>query len=727
MLRTTRDRFGSSRRLRHRALATALAAGLLAGGATAASATSAAPTLRGPGAPSVLSLFPRFSAPRDMLVANATGLSAEDLLTTTTLQGVFNAAQQPGRLYLIQNSEDQFWLSQLPHGIRQVTITPPSGQTLVQALLEQFRPFISGAIVTDPSNTDTVNLATTLAGIDHAVVIAPDQESLAASLGIPVLYSFDTAAFTADTPAQTYQWAVTNLLPQATTKLEVVISGTSAGAIRDYAVATKAFVYWLTSTNSAELPVLNTIIEHDPVNTPVLGYVPNENPDVANLSSQGYFLNGTQTVDNESVWASLPSPTLLRQRTQPAPLAARPGTVYVAFLISDGDNIDYDQQTLPVMWQDQDLGTVPAGWTVAPAMVDLAPPLLEYFYRHLPADSELDAGPSGIGYTSQETGADMTQFSELTRELLAQVGEHTVDTYEPAASLSQYAQDGSPASVSKNGPLTYEQAGKTVIFGQTSGYINSIEPLFCTVDQQASSQQAGGAPVFLEPLVNGFIYSPTDLLQVAQSLAQAAQAEGINLVFTTPTELALTMQRYYAGQQAGLPAANVQSQTGAQVLAQPSAGTPFPTAPVQITGPNLVTNPSGASGTTGWTAAGGTVTATTYQGAPALQWTSDVTSGQSWIHYYPDVTDGDTYTFSADVAGSGQLFIDVYNGSSDEQTLAVNLTSAYQKITWTDTIPASAPGGQTGNAPQLQIREVGAGPVTAYIASASVAQSTAPC
>ncbi|MGD0559092.1 MAG: hypothetical protein ABSA93_29480, partial [Streptosporangiaceae bacterium] len=414
------------------------------------------------------------------------------------------------------------------------------------------------------------------------------------------------------------------------------------------------------------------------------------------------------------------------EATRPAPIAATRDTVYVAFQMSDGDNEVYMQQRMPQAWQGPDLGAVPAGWTIAPGTVDYDPAMLEYYNSHLPRNSELEAGPSGIGYTSETSGADMTQFAELTRQIMARDGLDTVDTYEPPAELSQYSDGQYPVGVSKNAPLLYEQTGKTAIYGQTSGYLNTLESLFCTIHQQSTTEQAGGQPLFLEPLVDGFVYGVTDLLHIAQQLTLAGNAAGINFVFTTPTELELTMQRYYAGQEAGLPAANAQSMTGAQVLAEPSAGSPLPTGTVQVTGQNLVTNPSGASGTTGWTTSGGTVTATTYLGQPALQWTSDVTSAESWVHYYPAVTDGQTYTFSADVAGSGQVFMDIYDGS-DETTLPVQLTSAYQQLTWTVTIPSNAATGQTGSAPQLQIRDSGAGPVSLYISDASVAASTAAC
>lgn len=705
-------------------LAIGVAAALIAAGAGAAA--TAAPASAKAGDSASASLWPRFSPPNSVLVADATSLDHDDLLTAATLQGLYNSAQMPSRLYLIQRPEDQFWLTQLPSSIRVKQLPSPSQGGLLQMLLQRFRGVIRGAIETDPANADTVNLATTMAGIDHAIVIDPSQIPLAVSLGIPVLYNFDTAAFTADSVVQTYQWAVQNLLPLTSTKLLVMLPPGNGGDIRDYTVATKAFIFYLTSTDSAEQTVMNTIFAHTPANTPVMGYIPDEGPDVAYLSSLGHFLNASDDLSNESFWASVPSPASVRQPTQAAPLAAQPNTVYVAFMVSDGDNAQYMQDAMISNWLGPDLGSVPEGWTVAPGSIDFDPAMMEYYSSHVPADSELDSGPSGVGYATQMSGADLTQFAQLTQQYMQRDDLGTVDDWEALGDLAPYAQAAGVTSISANAPLAEEQLGSTVAFGQTSGYTDPAQQMFCTVYQQSSAMQAG-QPLFLEPLVDAWNINPQSVLQIAQSLAMAAQAEGIQIVFTTPTELALTMQSYYAGQDAGLPAANVQSMTGSQVLAEPAVNPSFPASPVQVTGPNLVTNPSGASGTAGWNINGGNLTATTYQGQPAFQWASDRTTAQSWVNYYPDVTNGDTYTFSVDVAGSGQAFLDVYDGNIDETTIPVNLTSSYQTLTWTVTIPSNAPGGQSGSAPQLQVRESGAGPVTVDFANASVYASTAPC
>jgi hypothetical protein len=656
-------------------LLAALAVAVIAG---STASVSAAPLGRTGVSAGSTSLWPRFRTPQVIEVVDGTGLSSADRLTAVTLEGIYNAVQRPGRLYVIQLPDDSFWLTQLPSGIQVTRLAPPVQGGVLQMLLQRFRPFIHGAIVTDPANVDTVNLATTMAGIDHAIVIDPDQEPLVSALGIPVLFSFDTPAFTADSVVQTYQWGVQHLLPWTSTRLLAMLFPTDPGDIRDYAVATGAFTFWLTSTDPAQKPLMNTIIEHTPANTPIMGYIPHEGADVADLSSLGHFLNASDFLRNASVLASMPSPASLHEVTQPAPIAAQPGTVYVAFLVSDGDNAQYMQHRMTQVWQGPDLGSVPEGWTVAPATVEFAPSLLEYFNSHLPGDSELDAGPSGVGYATATPAADLTRFAHLSGEIMRRTGIGTVDTWETLNDLRQYARASRPPSISVGTRLTYERLGHTAVFGQTSGYINPPETLFCTVHQQSGSERPG-QPLFLEPLIDGWNYTPADVLNLAQQLALSGQATGQRYVFTTPTELALTMQRYHEGREAGLAAGNAQSMTGAQVLAEPATGPSFPSSPVQITGPNLVTNPSGVSGTAGWSTAG------------------------------PPRSD------------------DAWNGTTDVNTVPIDLSATYRTLTWTVAIPGNAPTAQTDQAPQLQVREAGAAPVSVYIRDASVAASTSPC
>lgn len=672
-------------------------------------------------------LWPKFSKPDKVYVADVGGLNDTDRLTATTLQGIYNGSGQSSRLYLSTGAQDDFWLTQLPAGVQVSHLQPGPSQSVLQMLLTRFGEVIKGAVITNPSNPDTINLATTMAGLDHAIVIDPSQQPLISDLGIKIMRNFDTADFDGVDPVKTYDWGIKHLLPRTTTRMLDVLRGTTPGGSRDYAVATGSFVFSLTSDDAGQKAVLTKILGHIAPNTPILGYVPDENPDVAYISSLGYFLNGSTNSSNLTVWAAMPSPDRLTQPSEPSPIAARPDTVYVAFLVSDGDNLDYMQGTMAKAWQDPDFGAVPEGWTDAPAAAEISPPLMQYYYDHLPENSELVAGPSGIGYATQLTGTNLTAFSRLTGQIMRRQDLHAVDTFERQDQLSQFAKVSGVTAIAAQNPLVAEQLGDTTAMGQASGYLKTAGALYNSISQQTATIKPG-KPLFIEPLVDAWTLTPTDVLHIAQQLTLAGQKTGIHYVFTTPTELALTMKQYAAGRTAGLPTANQQSMTGEETLQKPIIDPPFPAIPANVTGPNLITNPSGASGTEGWSVdklpwvtGQSTVSATSYQGQPAVHWATSGTNGPDWVHYYPLVTNGSAYRFDVDVAGSGQVFLDVY-ANDDWESLPVKLSSSFQHLTWTVTIPANAPGGQTGAAPQLQVRNSGAGPVSVYLRNARVVQ-----
>ncbi|MHB1956858.1 MAG: hypothetical protein ACYCOU_24330 [Sulfobacillus sp.] len=85
----------------------------------------------------------------------------------------------------------------------------------------------------------------------------------------------------------------------------------------------------------------------------------------------------------------------------------------------------------------------------------------------------------------------------------------------------------------------------------------------------------------------------------------------------------------------------------------------------------MVTNPSGTGGSTaGWNLAhggtGATLNSVTYAGGSAVEWQIQGNLGHpDWVWYYPAVQNGKTYTFSVEVAGNGQAFLDVWNGTKD--------------------------------------------------------------
>jgi len=101
-----------------------------------------------------------------------------------------------------------------------------------------------------------------------------------------------------------------------------------------------------------------------------------------------------------------------------------------------------------------------------------------------------------------------------------------------------------------------------------------------------------------------------------------------------------------------------------------------------------------ASGLSLWqTAYGGqdaTLTSTNYDGAPALEWQVSSALGHSdWIYTYPPFVPGDTYQISAQVAGSGTVEINAWDGNENVSGPPVTLTPNFQTIS--ETVLALAP------------------------------------
>lgn len=138
---------------------------------------------------------------------------------------------------------------------------------------------------------------------------------------------------------------------------------------------------------------------------------------------------------------------------------------------------------------------------------------------------------------------------------------------------------------------------------------------------------------------------------------------------------------------------------------------------------NMINNPSGGGGTTGWTASTGTVsTATAPCGGSTLKWVRASGPGDAWAWFPPAIPDSrrntTPYIFSVQVCGTGQVFLDAWTGAHDMKSSPVTLNGT----TWqTLQVPAPIPlSGATGNTTiKLEVRS-SQSTVTAYFRDAAV-------
>src|SRR5690606_18833643 len=83
------------------------------------------------------------------------------------------------------------------------------------------------------------------------------------------------------------------------------------------------------------------------------------------------------------------------KKTQERPLENK---IYLTLMFGEGDNLQYNQHHMRVLWSDPNRGKVPLNWTSSPLLVDAAPAILNYYHETATENDYLVAGPSGVGY-----------------------------------------------------------------------------------------------------------------------------------------------------------------------------------------------------------------------------------------------------------------------------------------------------------------------------------------
>ena len=332
--------------------------------------------------------FPTFAVVGPLDVTTAVGRAPDMATLLVTLQGVVN--RKVPRIYVPHGgTADELWLHEL--GVATTVVDDPL------ALVAKYKDELAGVVIYDDALPDTLNLATTIAGLRNAVVSSP---ALAATLtgapyGLPVVADLRGNHFTSRLAV--YQYELDNFASSCNHRMIIGLTPGIPGNLRDYAVATRSMMVWLDPGVPAERALLDRFLSLLPPNSPYLGWWPDEGAGVNIAASHGVPVYAADWSRNLTVLGGS-----ARGRA-PMPVAPPPppleNKLYVAIFMSDGDNLQEDQGLIPLKWAHGRRGEVPIAWTISPALVDVAPVILRYFQRTATDRDVLVSGPSGLGYT----------------------------------------------------------------------------------------------------------------------------------------------------------------------------------------------------------------------------------------------------------------------------------------------------------------------------------------
>ncbi|MFG1819917.1 GxGYxYP domain-containing protein [Kribbella sp. NPDC049174] len=154
-------------------------------------------------------LLPAFGRPGRLHWGDVSKLSGGDQTLLTTLQGVVNRTKP--ELYFLYSpgtpdGPDAKWLADMR--------LPTTRYDDPLDLIAKFRHRVRGAIVHDPAVPDSLNVATTLAGLEDAVVADADQVK---AHGLRIVK--DLRGVFDNDRVKTYRWQLDNLFPRCNQKL----------------------------------------------------------------------------------------------------------------------------------------------------------------------------------------------------------------------------------------------------------------------------------------------------------------------------------------------------------------------------------------------------------------------------------------------------------------------------------------------------------------------------
>ncbi len=410
-------------------------------------------------------LLPGFQSVEHLTIYDLRGADPELQLAITTCAGLLNRPQP--MIYTITSDDDLTWLSLLFPSNPFYIHSPLKTGAILDELITQYRSRIQGLIIYDPELIDTINVATTLAGIQEAIVVSPQlANTLQATHTLPIMT--DLRIYHWKRRVDAYQWAYAHLSGQTSARLIAGMNPGIKNSLRSFLVAARVFVYWLDSRHTFPWPgksysqtkderelMIRILRERQP-NTVHLGWYIDEASGVAIASQAAVATLACDFSHNLEVWTALqPSSSLPKTKNNiidatqmandppvttaidqlpielsiPQTPESSSQKIYLSFTISDGDNLQYCQHHMLKLWRNEMRGKLPIGWTIAPALLQAAPAMLQYYQNTATSNDELIAGPSGAAYMFPSCWPEehIHPFLQRTGEMLQTTGLSTLE------------------------------------------------------------------------------------------------------------------------------------------------------------------------------------------------------------------------------------------------------------------------------------------------------------
>lgn len=338
-------------------------------------------------------IFPAFSEPESSLIAFPADILPEREMTALAcLQGFANAIETRA---VILDSDVSKWLDTC--GYSYTTVNGDNVFGHIGALCDGA---VAGVILySDELSSEYVNLASSIGSLIKAVPLTAEAYDRWTENGVELPVIEDIRGLPYESAFDIYKYFYDNYWQSCNKKILVVQRPDLPVQMRDLPAATGGAVVYLSCSGGKETWLFKKYLaDMVPGESILTGWYAGQERELMTVAAQC----GLSCVPSDF----FSNPTVFAQQTE-IKVPAVPDTpdlgnkIYIAYYLSDGDNIQYDMHAMRGYWDNSsaDRGKVAVNWTVSPALADVAPQMMNYYYSQATDKECFVSGPSGLGYT----------------------------------------------------------------------------------------------------------------------------------------------------------------------------------------------------------------------------------------------------------------------------------------------------------------------------------------
>ena len=348
--------------------------------------------------------------------------------------GFISGGYMPGTVYVLNppNGQDQVLVAQAVQGI----VSRNSTQIYIQftaayrhwfeesrakyrfrttntelwELVNRFKDSFKGYVSYNPEEPEHLNYAATIAGVLDALPVSTRLVARVRQMGYTEL---DNAS-----SYDNIQQIITKYGDRLNKKI-FLNQGPELYGLRDYGIKEKCIIAWPNNLD----PVYDFLDD----NAILLGWHVEEVSGVNAASKKQVVTIAADHAYNLSFFSAIAANTHKQKEPVDKDLTAQNGKHYIAFVYSDGDNIQWllnDGAMDITKFAHDKSAKIPFGWSLAPTLPDFAPVLMDYMYTTAAPTDNFVAATSGFAYMhpSEYYNAGrmdaLKEFGKLTAEYM---------------------------------------------------------------------------------------------------------------------------------------------------------------------------------------------------------------------------------------------------------------------------------------------------------------------